>query len=273
MDQRRSGDFHASHGLPVARRPPGRHTRLAGSSRSVGRRRGGAGTVQQEAEGHLSARRGSDLLTQQEAREFRSLMREASRSVGSRSRSTRTTRSTGRPRFGFWNAGRPARERRSRWPGIVRDHVRRVLATSTRPTLRRLTPDDARRTAYARIYSASFLPSLEPYPHRDFAPGSSRCSPSTCPRRSRVPARAAAAGGLGAGPCRGRGEPAQAARRGARDAAGMAAAASPSCSGSRCTTVAGRCSCRAGRRRRPGDVGDTLLSGAEPPPGRVARGP
>jgi hypothetical protein len=114
------------------------------------------------------------FFTEQEAREFRSLMREAfaERGLEVQIHPDHAVDGAGRS-FGFWNAGATCHgERRSRWPGTVRDHVRRVLADLDAPDpFDGLTPDDARRTAYARLYSASFLPSLEPYPHRDFAPG------------------------------------------------------------------------------------------------------
>lgn len=75
--------------------------------------------------------------------------------------------------FGFWNvAAQCAEARRSRWRGIIRDHVQRVLASMDAPSpFEDLDPADAVRQTYARLYAEDDLPEPDHYPHREFVPG------------------------------------------------------------------------------------------------------
>lgn len=114
------------------------------------------------------------FFTEAEAREFRSLMSEAFAEHGLEVQTHPDHAVDGAGRqFGFWNAGATCHgERRSKWPSLVRDHVRRVLDDLDAPDpFEDLSPDDAHRAAYARLYDPTSLPTLDRYPHRDFAPG------------------------------------------------------------------------------------------------------
>lgn len=114
------------------------------------------------------------FFTEAEAREFRRLMSEAfaERGLEVQTHPDHAVDGAGR-QFGFWNAGATCHgERRSTWPSLVREHVRRVVEGVDAPDpFVGLSTDDAHRSVYARLYEAAFLPTLEPYPHRDFAPG------------------------------------------------------------------------------------------------------
>lgn len=113
-------------------------------------------------------------FTEVEAREFRSLMREAFAEHGLEvlTHPDHAVDAAGR-RFGFWNAGATCRgEPRSMWPSLVRDHVRRVLDDLDAPDpFEGLSFDDARGAVYTRLYDPTSLPTLAPYPHRELAPG------------------------------------------------------------------------------------------------------
>lgn len=114
------------------------------------------------------------FFTATEALEFRGLVREAFAEHGLEVQvhPDHVVDSAGRE-FGLWNAGATCRDgRRSRWPVTVREHVRRVLVEADAPDpFEGLPPDVAHRTAYARLYGSGWVPDLEDYPHRDFAPG------------------------------------------------------------------------------------------------------
>lgn len=114
------------------------------------------------------------FFTEVEAQHFRGLMREAfaERGLEVDVHPDHAVDGAGRT-FGFWNAGATCHgERRSRWPSLVRDHVSRVLDEVDAPDpFESLSPHDAHRAAYARLYDTASLPTLQPYTHREFAPG------------------------------------------------------------------------------------------------------
>ncbi|KRA32483.1 hypothetical protein ASD81_13045 [Nocardioides sp. Root614] len=79
---------------------------------------------------------------------------------------------TGR-QFGFWNiATQCADERRPEWRRLIREHVRRVVASLDAPDpFEGIDRDEAASRTFARLYPDDALPSLEDYPHSQFAPG------------------------------------------------------------------------------------------------------
>ncbi|WP_380163979.1 hypothetical protein [Jannaschia sp. R86511] len=114
------------------------------------------------------------FLTEAEAQQLRGLMREAfaERGLEVVVHPDHAVDAAGR-RFGFWNAGAACHgQPRSTWPGLVREHVRRVLDDLDAPDpFQGLSPDDARRSTYARLYDLASLPTAEHHPYREFAPG------------------------------------------------------------------------------------------------------
>lgn len=75
--------------------------------------------------------------------------------------------------FGFWNLGAQCADAPpGRWPGLVADHLHRVLASSdTSDPFDSLSADEATTRTYARLHPVDGVPTLEPYPHREFVPG------------------------------------------------------------------------------------------------------
>jgi hypothetical protein len=77
--------------------------------------------------------------------------------------------------FGLWNVAaschQDERGRRA-WPGLVREHVRRVLASMDAPDpFSELTPDQAAASTFVRLYERDAVPRLDGFPYREFAPG------------------------------------------------------------------------------------------------------
>lgn len=75
--------------------------------------------------------------------------------------------------FGFWNVatacnGRP----QLAWRGVIRAHLQRVLASYSAPDpFDGLAPANVASQTFARLYSETYVPQLNGYPHREFAPG------------------------------------------------------------------------------------------------------
>lgn len=75
--------------------------------------------------------------------------------------------------FGLWNvAAQCAGERERAWPGLVAQHVDRVLASLDGPDpFDELSEDELRARVVVRLYEQDALPSPDAWPHAAFAPG------------------------------------------------------------------------------------------------------
>lgn len=130
----------------------------------------------------LFSRRGQDavfaFMTAADAGRVRSLVREAFAEHGLEVSvlGDHVQDSSGRG-FGLRNvmSSCHADERgRAAWPAVVRDHVRKVLASTAVPApdlFAALTAGEAARRTYARLYEAASVPDLAERPYREFAPG------------------------------------------------------------------------------------------------------
>jgi hypothetical protein len=75
--------------------------------------------------------------------------------------------------FGFWNvATQCVEEPRDSWPSIIRRHVQLVLASMDAPDpFEGLSIEEAARRTFSRLYDVASVPSIESFPHQEFAPG------------------------------------------------------------------------------------------------------
>lgn len=77
--------------------------------------------------------------------------------------------------YGLWNVATACHEDErgpAAWPGVVDDHVRRILAEMTGPDpFEGLTREEAAGRTYLRLFDESSVPALDDYPHREFLPG------------------------------------------------------------------------------------------------------
>jgi hypothetical protein len=75
--------------------------------------------------------------------------------------------------YGFWNvAANCHNQPESEWRETIREHLQRVLASfEAADPFEEMSQEEVGRQTYARLYEESSLPSLEGYPHREFAPG------------------------------------------------------------------------------------------------------
>lgn len=75
--------------------------------------------------------------------------------------------------YGFWNvAANCHNQPESEWRDTIRQHLQRVLASfEAADPFEEMSLEEVGRQTYARLCEESSLPSLEVYPHREFAPG------------------------------------------------------------------------------------------------------
>ncbi|WP_312182448.1 hypothetical protein [Arthrobacter sp.] len=113
------------------------------------------------------------MFSASEANDFRALTREVFAEMGFEveMHPDHAVDSEGR-KFGFWNisaicSGLP----RTEWRTAIGEHLKNVLAGFTQDPFSALTLEEAAKQTYSRLYEESALPSLEGYPHREFAPG------------------------------------------------------------------------------------------------------
>lgn len=77
-------------------------------------------------------------------------------------------------RFGLWNVMASChndQRGRAAWPGIVRDHIRKILHSTATDPFASLTAKEAARRTYVRLYETASVPELRAGCYRDFAPG------------------------------------------------------------------------------------------------------
>lgn len=113
------------------------------------------------------------VLSASEANGFRALAREVFAEMGFEVEihPDHAVDSEGR-KFGFWNiaalcSGLP----RADWRPAITGHLKNVLAGFDQDPFADLSPEDAAKQTYSRLYEESAFPSREGYPYREFAPG------------------------------------------------------------------------------------------------------
>ena len=116
------------------------------------------------------------FMSTADAREVRSLVRESFAEHGLEVNvfADHVQDASRRP-FGLWNVMASCHnDERGRiaWPAVVRDHVRKILASAATPDLfGSLTAGEAARRTYVRLYETAGIPDLGAHSCREFAPG------------------------------------------------------------------------------------------------------
>ena len=114
------------------------------------------------------------FFTVSKAQEFRVMAREVFAELGYEVQINpdHAVDSAGR-RYGFWNVAANCHNApESQWREIIRQHLQRVLASFEAPDpFDEFTPEQVSSQTYARLYEETSIPSLDGYPHREFAPG------------------------------------------------------------------------------------------------------
>ncbi|MHC6229430.1 hypothetical protein ACX5I6_06785 [Arthrobacter sp. MMS24-T111] len=75
--------------------------------------------------------------------------------------------------FGFWNVAACCNAQpQSKWRGVIRDHLQRVLASfQALDPFDVMAPPDISRRTFARLYDEASIPGIHRYPYREVAPG------------------------------------------------------------------------------------------------------
>lgn len=114
------------------------------------------------------------FFTVSKANKFRGLMREILAELGYEVQIYGSHATDAKSRsYGFRNvAARCNAQDESRWRDTIKEHLQHSLAGFEAPDpFEKLEPDNIAKQTFARIYGEKHMPSLEGYPHTEFAPG------------------------------------------------------------------------------------------------------